>query len=532
MLMITDYICSPDWSMFYDEGNSTIWQLKNIIQNEVIMASSAFTHSYHTNCASMFFSIRDEILSMIESWSNALYVYSNYISAALSDIFNDKMKMIISKYQYYPSNNSFKWLCDELMLNCGYNHWDHIQTHPSDENQFWFINETMKLHFFEEPFVTHCPYEYPGQSEEELVVMLSQWLFRESINQLQSDTKRLVLSEYDAAISEDLRVLRKEQLSSYLNKPVINLELQMKTYSNDFSFNFNVSDGPHYFIPDGFFTELHPGTKSVHDYFPYQCGENDNKNEVSRNFMESETSSNIDQYYDDERSNFDLIDSIVSNKGVVNDTEYGCKLSNIKEELETYCTNDAKIMDEDSKSNASNVTIQKTEETHDKTSPVPKLQIKGRHEALKHDTYPAVQHKKRGRPKKIEDYSSNAPKNGQHKYSPEDVQDCSIWISDNFFEVAGNKPAIDRARMYELYTNYCLLKLCTPVDRALFGKIIRKVFPKLKSRRLIQNQVLKYHYVGLKPKYTELEQALLYSDSTSMNPSEILVTYVPVEESR
>lgn len=42
------------------------------------------------------------------------------------------------------------------------------------------------------------------------------------------------------------------------------------------------------------------------------------------------------------------------------------------------------------------------------------------------------------------------------------------------------------------------------------------------------SQVLKYHYVGLKPKFAELEQALLFADS-SMNPTEIVLTYFPAD---
>lgn len=337
---------------------------------------------------------------MIDSWSRVMYIYSNYISATLSEIFSDKMKKIICKYQNYPTNGSFKWLCDELMFNCGHDRWDHIQTHQSDKNQFWFINETLNLHFFDEPLLT--PYSYPVKSEEELVLTLSHWLFRECISQLQSNTRRLVHSD-DSTITEDMKILRKEQLSGFLNMPVINLELQLKSSCSELLFNFDVSEGPHYFIPDSSITELYPSTKSVEDYFPYQSAANYIKVESAKSSTDVENSPSADKYYDDEKSNFDLIDSIVNHNEESNDAEYGCKLSNIKEELKNFCTTDSKTLKGDNEYITPDVVNVKTEQTNDTVS-APKVQIKGKPELQKHDKmqemYPVVQHKKRGRPKK------------------------------------------------------------------------------------------------------------------------------------
>lgn len=318
----------------------------------------------------------------MDIWSSVVYLYSNYISASLSDIFTDKIKKIISKYENYPNNCNFRWLCDEIMSKCGHNRWEHLQS-QDEKSQFWFINDTINLHFFEEPFV---PYTYSMQSEDELVLTLSYWLFRESCNQLQINTKQLVQFHEHHLMPSDVKVLPKEQLESVLNIPLMNVELCMaRATGNEMFVNFNISEGPHYFMPDTSIAELQPPVKNC-------AGDSTNARanaafDVKPAFVS----------YDDEQSNFDLIDSILS-KSEAGDTEYDCKLSGIKEELEDLCAS------ESPNSPAEEEPCYLTSKSEESVVSVPRLQIRARHEIQKpdktYDMYPAVQHKKRGRPKK------------------------------------------------------------------------------------------------------------------------------------
>lgn len=52
--------------------------------------------------------------------------------------------------------------------------------------------------------------------------------------------------------------------------------------------------------------------------------------------------------------------------------------------------------------------------------------------------------------------------------------------------------------MYEHYKGYCATHNLPPVNSATFGKLLRNVFPDLKTRRLGVRGQSKYHYCGIR----------------------------------
>jgi phage/plasmid-associated DNA primase len=52
--------------------------------------------------------------------------------------------------------------------------------------------------------------------------------------------------------------------------------------------------------------------------------------------------------------------------------------------------------------------------------------------------------------------------------------------------------------MYEHYKAYCTANELQPVNSATFGKLLRVVFPDLKTRRLGVRGQSKYHYCGIR----------------------------------
>ncbi|GAB5591427.1 hypothetical protein Unana1_06327 [Umbelopsis nana] len=72
------------------------------------------------------------------------------------------------------------------------------------------------------------------------------------------------------------------------------------------------------------------------------------------------------------------------------------------------------------------------------------------------------------------------------------------WIQDNY-EVA-SKQSVARNDAYEHYATFCESVNVRPINSALFGKLIRSVFPNMKTRRLGNRGASKYHYGGIKRK--------------------------------
>jgi phage/plasmid-associated DNA primase len=57
--------------------------------------------------------------------------------------------------------------------------------------------------------------------------------------------------------------------------------------------------------------------------------------------------------------------------------------------------------------------------------------------------------------------------------------------------------------MFEHYKAYCTSNDLTPVNSATFGKLLRVVFPELKTRRLGVRGQSKYHYCGIRVRTTD-----------------------------
>ncbi|KAI8372832.1 RFX DNA-binding domain-containing protein [Radiomyces spectabilis] len=70
------------------------------------------------------------------------------------------------------------------------------------------------------------------------------------------------------------------------------------------------------------------------------------------------------------------------------------------------------------------------------------------------------------------------------------------WVKQNYqLEHDHNVP---RRGMYEHYKSYCASCNVQPVNSATFGKLIRTVFPEIKTRRLGTRGQSKYHYCGIR----------------------------------
>ncbi|KAJ3288699.1 DNA-binding protein rfx2 [Borealophlyctis nickersoniae] len=72
----------------------------------------------------------------------------------------------------------------------------------------------------------------------------------------------------------------------------------------------------------------------------------------------------------------------------------------------------------------------------------------------------------------------------------------SQWLLENYEACEGI--SLPRSSLYEHYGTYCLEHRIEPVNSASFGKLIRSVFPDLKTRRLGTRGKSKYHYCGIR----------------------------------
>lgn len=62
---------------------------------------------------------------------------------------------------------------------------------------------------------------------------------------------------------------------------------------------------------------------------------------------------------------------------------------------------------------------------------------------------------------------------------------------------------VPRRNMFEHYKIDCTAQDLTPVNSATFGKLLRVVFPDLKTRRLGVRGQSKYHYCGIRVRTAE-----------------------------
>ena len=72
----------------------------------------------------------------------------------------------------------------------------------------------------------------------------------------------------------------------------------------------------------------------------------------------------------------------------------------------------------------------------------------------------------------------------------------AFWLSQQF--EASDTMSLARSEIYQQYEENCRLYAVEPVNAATFGKIIRTVFPSIRTRRLGTRGNSKYHYYGIK----------------------------------
>jgi hypothetical protein len=88
-----------------------------------------------------------------------------------------------------------------------------------------------------------------------------------------------------------------------------------------------------------------------------------------------------------------------------------------------------------------------------------------------------------------------------------DIETCTLLSSDWLFDhlVAGGM--IEKAVLYNTYVDYCL-GTCTPLNEARFGKLVKELFPDIKTRRLRIESLgaSKYHFVGIQLKQDNSSQ--------------------------
>lgn len=73
-----------------------------------------------------------------------------------------------------------------------------------------------------------------------------------------------------------------------------------------------------------------------------------------------------------------------------------------------------------------------------------------------------------------------------------------VWLHENF--EAADGVSLGRSTLYAHYEHHCANVLIEKVNAASFGKLIRSVFPNLKTRRLGTRGNSKYHYYGIAAK--------------------------------
>lgn len=81
------------------------------------------------------------------------------------------------------------------------------------------------------------------------------------------------------------------------------------------------------------------------------------------------------------------------------------------------------------------------------------------------------------------------------------------------------KGSVPRGRVYANYVSRCATERVTVLNPASFGKLVRVLFPGLKTRRLGVRGESKYHYVNfsLKDDQPELAEAQSNKDMPSFN---------------
>lgn len=266
------------------------------------------------------------------------------------------MRLLIEKYENSPNNTNIQWLYEDITSLRE----EKSSINKDDRHEFWFLSESLNLHFFDESISDYYGY----LDEDDVALKLADWLFKESLEEFRANTKRL-LCFHDGEQS-DFRVLNKQKLSECLDVPVTDLEMYLTSSSPQGVFSdLCLSDGPHYYFDDSLFVELQPVRTSDGCSAMKALSNTEPQDDVNTSNIKVE----LNDVFEENPHRFEE-----------NRTYF-------KEELEEH----------------NNPT--KNEDGENETVSVPKLQIVGRHQVKKversHDTYPMVQHKRRGRPRKL-----------------------------------------------------------------------------------------------------------------------------------
>ncbi|ORZ41434.1 RFX DNA-binding domain-domain-containing protein [Catenaria anguillulae PL171] len=83
----------------------------------------------------------------------------------------------------------------------------------------------------------------------------------------------------------------------------------------------------------------------------------------------------------------------------------------------------------------------------------------------------------------------------------------TVWLANNYEPCDGFN--IPRQDLYEMYKKFCELNSVVPMNAAFFGKIVRLLWPELKTRRLGTRGQSKYHYCGIRIKGAQYTAAQL-----------------------
>lgn len=75
------------------------------------------------------------------------------------------------------------------------------------------------------------------------------------------------------------------------------------------------------------------------------------------------------------------------------------------------------------------------------------------------------------------------------------------WLLTNFEAREDLDTTIPRFTMYYFYYRHCQLESLEPINAASYGKLLKSVFPNIKTRRLGHRGHSKYHYYGIKVIY-------------------------------
>jgi regulatory factor X 1/2/3 len=121
----------------------------------------------------------------------------------------------------------------------------------------------------------------------------------------------------------------------------------------------------------------------------------------------------------------------------------------------------------------------------------------------------------------IKALDGNSPQDGKGPKSPKELTPQKAasplviqWLQDNYEAAEGT--SLPRSTLYTHYVSFCGSMNIEPVNAASFGKLIRSIFPNLKTRRLGTRGHSKYHYYGIRIKATSELRLPTFSSPSAM----------------